>query len=63
MLCQSCHSWRDVEERIVPAMTLLLILLVLLTAVVVALVREVRADGYGRRPAPRSCPPEPTWPL
>ena len=35
-------------------MTLLLLLLVLLTALAVVLVREVRADGYGRRPAPRS---------
>ena len=62
-LWQSCHSWRDVEESTVPAMTLLLLLLVLLVAVVVALAREIDADGYGRRPAPRSVPPEPPWPL
>ena len=42
-------------------MTLLLLLLVLLTAVAVALVREIRADGYGRRPGPRSCVTESPW--
>ena len=35
-------------------MTLLLVLLVLLAVLAIALAREVRADGYGRRPAPRS---------
>lgn len=42
-------------------MTLLLILLVLLTAVLVALAREIHADGYGRRPGPPSHPVPPSW--
>ena len=38
---------------------LLLLLLVLLTALVIVLAREVQADGYGRRPGPRSHLTEP----
>lgn len=33
---------------------LLMVLLLLLTAVLLALVHEVRLDGYGRRTGPRS---------
>jgi hypothetical protein len=42
-------------------MTIFVLLLVLLVlgGVVAQLVRELRRDGYGLRPGPRSCPPEP----
>lgn len=40
-------------QRSIPAMTMLLLLLTVL-ALLVLLVREVRLDGYGRRPGPRS---------
>lgn len=53
-----CHWWRDVEERRLPAMTIFLLVLVLV-AISALLVREVLGDEYGRRPVPRSFPPEP----
>lgn len=42
-------------------MTLLVLLLVLLALAGLSalLLRELRRDGYGLRPGPRSCPPEP----
>lgn len=36
----------------------LLVLLLVLSVLIPLLVRELRADGYGRRAAPRSHPPE-----
>ena len=40
---------------------LMLVAAVLLVWLVVCLVHEVRTDGYGRRPPPRSHPEEELW--
>ena len=36
----------------------LLVLVLVLSVLAPLLVRELRSDGYGRRPVPRSHPPE-----
>jgi hypothetical protein len=44
-------------------MTIFVLLLVLsvIGGLAALLVRELRRDGYGLRPGPRSCPQEPGW--
>lgn len=49
-----CHWWQDPDERRLPAMTFLILTAAVLILITVALVREIRADGRGRRTAPRS---------
>ncbi|GAA3534706.1 hypothetical protein GCM10022234_34420 [Aeromicrobium panaciterrae] len=47
-----CHWWRDIRKSRITAMLILIALLV--TAAGAVLVAQVRKDGYGSRPAPRS---------
>jgi hypothetical protein len=53
---QSCHSWRQVDESSISAMTTLLLLLALLTLTAwlgARLYDWLRTDGLGRRRPPR----------
>jgi len=56
--CPSCHSWQEIVESMITAMTTALILLAvaLLIAVAFATLRDVHNDGYGRRRPPESHP-------
>ena len=66
---QSCHSWRDLDESRVTAMTFtdilndilndiltLVFILGVATMVGLALRSEIDSDGHGYRPPPRSHP-------
>lgn len=56
--CLSCHSWQEVYESMITAMTAVLILLAvaLIVAIAFAALRDVHDDGYGRRLPPASHP-------
>jgi hypothetical protein len=58
--CLFCHSWPDTDERMITAMTELLIfwIIVLVVAAAFAALRDVYDDGYGRRPPPPSHHPD-----
>ena len=50
----SCHSWQDPRERMIAAMTLLLILLALAAVLSFETIRAVLHDGRGPQRAPLS---------
>ncbi|MBY9073632.1 hypothetical protein K1X13_02240 [Nocardioides sp. WL0053] len=57
--CHYCHSWRDLVESMITAMTAALILLLTAAAVVAfgyLTARVLDGDGYGHRPPPASHP-------
>jgi hypothetical protein len=58
--CQACHWWQESDERMITAMTEILIiaLLILAVAVVLTTIRDIHDDGYGRRPPPPSRHPD-----
>ena len=58
---QVCHSWPDLIESRITAMTaaISLLVLALLVAAVLATLRDVYDDGLGRRRPPASHHPEP----
>ena len=58
---QVCHSWRDLAESKITAMTatITLLVLALVVAAVLATLRDVYDDGLGRRRPPASHHPEP----
>jgi uncharacterized membrane protein len=51
-----CHSWRDLQHKRITAMTLLILILATAIGALALwfLNRVIDADGFGRRPAPRS---------
>jgi hypothetical protein len=58
--CLFCHSWQDQQQRMITAMTEIIVFwtIVLLVAGALAALRDIYDDGYGRRPPPRSHHPD-----
>jgi len=55
-VCQSCHSWHEVDGRRITAMEIVLAVLVIAftAALLGKLAKDIAADGHGHRPPPRS---------
>lgn len=58
--CQVCHSWQELVESMITAMTELLIFwtVVIVLAALMATLRDLYDDGYDRRPPPSSHLPD-----
>ena len=52
--CHICHSWQDVSDSIITAMTFLIILLVVAAIMSAETVRRVLHDGAGPQRPPLS---------
>jgi hypothetical protein len=61
--CQSCHSWQDLDARMITAMTVLLILsaIVLVATIVLTTIFDPRWNSERRSQGGRDPDPYDTW--